>query len=266
MTSVLQSICAMQTRCKCCGSLAFPFGVVDFNKNCESYRRNALGISGIPIYYHRCPACGFLFTTALDHFNDHDFRQHVYNEQYPLIDPDYELARPRSNAAFIYNLFADSKPRCILDYGCGNGVMAESLRAVGFPRVDTFDPFVPRFSERPTDRYDCVLCFEVIEHSTEPSRILSDIASFVNDNGLIVLSTLVQPPDIEKQGVNWWYLGPRNAHVSLHSKASLERLARGAGYKFASFTDSFHVLFRTVPEFARHFIQPPAGNSYRAAV
>ena len=89
---------------------------------------------------------------------------------------------------------------------------------------------------------------------------------FVLAIGLIVLSTLVQPHDIEKQGVNWWYLGPRNAHVSLHTKSSLERLARRVGYKFGSFTESFHVLFRTVPEFARHFIQPPAGNPYRAAV
>lgn len=266
MAPGLQSICPRQTRCKCCGSLAFPFGVVDFNKNCEIYRRNALEISGVPIYYHRCPACGFIFTIALDHFTEEDFRQHVYNEQYPLIDPDYEHARPRANAAFIYNLLSESKPQSILDYGCGNGVLAESLRAVGFPRVDGFDPFVARFAARPADRYECVFCFEVIEHSTDPARTLADIASFVQEDGLIVLSTLVQPHDIEQQGVNWWYLGPRNAHVSVHTKSSLERLARTIGFRFGSFSESFHVLFRTVPHFARHFIQPSADKPLRAAV
>ncbi len=75
MSSVLTPICAQQTRCKCCGSLAFRYGVVDFHKNCEIYRKNALDVSGIPIYYYRCPACGFIFTTALDQFTNDDFRQ-----------------------------------------------------------------------------------------------------------------------------------------------------------------------------------------------
>ena len=34
----------------------------------------------------------------------------------------------------------------MLDYGGGNGVLAESLRTVGFPHVDTYDPFVPPFA------------------------------------------------------------------------------------------------------------------------
>jgi 2-polyprenyl-6-hydroxyphenyl methylase/3-demethylubiquinone-9 3-methyltransferase len=265
MTSQLQPICAKQTRCKCCGSLAFPYGVVDFNKNCESYRRNALDISGVPIYYHRCPACRFIFTIALDHFTDDDFRQHVYNEQYLLIDPDYQQARPRNNAAFLFNLLADSKPKRILDYGGGNGVLAESLRDIGFAHVDTYDPFVARFSTKPADRYDCVVCFEVIEHSPDPARTLSDIASFLTADGLIMLSTLLQPDDIDQQGLNWWYVGPRNAHISLHSKSSLERLARSGGFRLGSFNESYHVLFRTIPEFAKHFLQPGAASPLNAS-
>jgi len=57
MNSGLQAICAQETLCKCCGAPAFLYGVVDFHKNCEIYRRKVLDLSGIPIYYHRCTVC-----------------------------------------------------------------------------------------------------------------------------------------------------------------------------------------------------------------
>jgi SAM-dependent methyltransferase len=255
MSATLQPICDRQTQCKCCGATALPYGVVDFNKNCEIYRHNALGISGVPIYYHRCPACRFIFTTAFDHFSHEDFQSHIYNEEYPLIDPDYQVARPQGNAALVTRLFPSEKPRRALDYGGGNGVLAESLRAAGFPHVETYDPFVERYSARPADGFDCVICFEVVEHSTDPARIFADMDEFLTDPGLILFSTLVQPADIDRQGLNWWYAGPRNAHVSLYTRESLEKVVRPLGFKLGSFSESYHVLFREIPEFARHFIR-----------
>jgi SAM-dependent methyltransferase len=255
MSATLQPICDRQTQCKCCGATALPYGVVDFNKNCEIYRHNALGVSGVPIYYHRCPACRFIFTTAFDHFTHEDFQSHIYNEEYPLIDPDYQVARPHGNAALVTRLFPGKKPRRVLDYGGGNGVMAESLRAAGFPHVETFDPFVEQYSARPVAGFDCVICFEVVEHSTDPARIFADMDEFLTDPGLILFSTLVQPDDIDRQGLNWWYAGPRNAHVSLYTTESLASVVRPLGFNLGSFSESYHILFREMPDFARHFIR-----------
>src|SRR5579885_2070868 len=117
MDSGLQVVCADRARCKCCGDTAFLWGVVDFHKNCEVRRRPVLGISGIPIYYYRCPGCRFLFTTAFDDFTDEDFLRYVYNEDYSLVDPDYLGDRPRANANFLVRLLASVRPRRILDYG-----------------------------------------------------------------------------------------------------------------------------------------------------
>jgi SAM-dependent methyltransferase len=255
MKSGLHAICAERTPCKCCGALALPCGVVDFHKNCEIYRRKVLDISGVPIYYHRCPACQFIFTTAFDHFTNDDFVKYIYNEQYLEVDPDYREARPRGNAGLLCNLFSGVRPRRILDYGGGNGALAELLRAEGFSHVDTFDPFVPRHSARPTDRFDCVVSFEVVEHSNDPARAFADMNEFVTSSGLILFSTLLQPADIDHVGLNWWYAGPRNGHVSLYTRASLERLAQPFGFKLGSFNDNLHVLFREVPDFAKHFIR-----------
>jgi SAM-dependent methyltransferase len=256
MNSGLQAICAEQAACKCCGATAFPYGVVDFHKNCEILRRKVLDVSGVPIYYYRCPACRFLFTTAFDHFTTDDFLRHVYNEEYHLVDPDYRDERGRWNAELLAGLFADPRPHRILDYGGGNGTLADRLRAAGFPRVETYDPFVPDYSDRPDGRFDCVVSFEVVEHSTDPERTFADMGEFLADPGLIVFSTLLQPPDIDRHGLNWWYAGPRNGHVSLFSRESLRAIVEPLGFGFGSFNDNLHVLFREVPAFAKHFLVP----------
>jgi len=256
MSSGLQAICAKQTPCKCCGTPAFPYGVVDFHKNCEVHRRKVLDTSGVPIYYYRCPVCQFLFTIAFDHFTRVDFLRYVYNEDYLLVDPEYPEARPRGNAASLCCLFSAAQPRRILDYGGGDGLLAELLRAAGFAQVDTYDPFVPRYSARPTHRFDCIVSFEVVEHSTDPVGTFAEMNDLLTDAGLILFSTLLQPPDIDRQGLNWWYAAPRNGHVSLYSRASLEMVVQPFGFQVASFNDNLHVLFREIPDFANHFIRP----------
>jgi 2-polyprenyl-6-hydroxyphenyl methylase/3-demethylubiquinone-9 3-methyltransferase len=229
--------------------------VVDFHKNCEIYRRRVLGLSGVPIYYHRCPTCQFIFTMAFDEFTSDDFLRHIYNEEYLLVDPDYEENRPRGNAAVLCSLFSASRPRRILDYGGGRGLLAELLRASGFTDVETYDPFVPRHPARPAGRFDCIVCFEVLEHSTDPRGIFADMIDLLSDPGLVLFSTLLQPADIDRQGLNWWYAGPRNGHVSLFSTASLERILHPLGFSLGSFNEGLHVVFREIPEFARHFIR-----------
>ncbi|MFI5457599.1 MAG: class I SAM-dependent methyltransferase [Isosphaerales bacterium] len=256
MESGLQAICAKQTLCKCCGGLAFPFGVVDFHKNCEIVRRRVFDVSGVPIYYYRCRQCHFIFTTAFDQFTHEDFRQYIYNQEYLLIDPDYQETRPAGNAQIVCNLFPEARPRRILDYGGGHGVLAPLLRTSGFSHAETYDPFVPRYSAKPLDRFDCVVCFEVVEHSTDPARVFADMSDLLTDSGLILFSTLLQPVDIDSQGLNWWYAAPRNGHVSLYTKASLAMLAQPLGFNLGSFNESYHVLFRGIPDFAKHFIRP----------
>ena len=84
-----QPIVPAQAACKCCGGNSELFGVVDFNKNCEIRRKSPLPLSGIPIYYHRCTRCAFIFTAAFDDFTNQQFLDVIYNEQYALVDPEY---------------------------------------------------------------------------------------------------------------------------------------------------------------------------------
>jgi hypothetical protein len=146
----LMPVSAALVPCKICGEPAPIYGTVDFNRNCQIEGGIKLPLSGTPVRYRRCPACGFLFTDAFDCWSQEQFKTHIYNEGYAVVDPEYAESRPRNNAAAVVALFgAHRSERRVLDYGGGNDALCTHLRAAGFPVAVTYDPFAPDFATPP---------------------------------------------------------------------------------------------------------------------
>jgi 2-polyprenyl-6-hydroxyphenyl methylase/3-demethylubiquinone-9 3-methyltransferase len=241
--------------CKICAGASPPFGVVDFHKSCIEAQGKRLNLSGIPIFYRRCNVCGFLFTDAFDDWSSDAFLRHIYNAQYVDVDPDFVTLRPTANAQMVAGAFGGSRNSIsIVDYGGGNGLLASLLLEDNFQAV-TYDPFYADSSTLPPGRFDLVTCFEVMEHVPFPDKALAEMTSLLSDQGAILFSTLIQPPTFAQMGLNWWYVGPRNGHVSIHSRDSLIRLFHKEGMQTASFSDAFHIAFRQVPAFASHLVR-----------
>lgn len=242
------------TPCKVCPGRAPLFGVHDFARCCEETRGVFLPLTGVPVYYRRCSDCGLLFTDAFDDWSEQEFAAHIYNEGYAQVDADFEEVRPVSNAGLISRSFAAQKPELdVLDYGGGNGRFAAELLKAGFPAAATYDGFHPAHRVRPGRRFNLVTCFETIEHMPDPVAGAADIASFLTDDGLLILSTLVQPDDIDSQRMNWWYIGPRNGHITLFTRAALTSLWSRFGLKVISTAKPhIHLVCREPPAFARH--------------
>ena len=243
---------APQEPCKVCGTASPLFGVCDFMKNCEQRRDPALGrpLAGVPIYYHRCPACGFLFTAAFDGLDDAEVGALIYNDDYVRFDPDFVEARPSEMARGVRGLVGDALLRQlgILDYGGGSGRLRDLLRASGGSRVDSYDPYFQ--DSEPQARFDLILCFEVLEHACRPRRLVADLRRWLNPSGMVIFSTLLQPPDIAQQGIDWWYVAPRNGHVSVFTGKSLRDLFAAEGLDVLHGDNGLHIaLTRPAPEF-----------------
>ena len=250
---MLNIINPQPTACKICGGASPLFGAVDFHKSCIEAQGKCLNVSGKPIYYRRCNACSFLFTEALDDWSAEAFVKYIYNDDYVLVDPDYVAVRPTNNSGVIAKAFDAARGELsILDYGGGSGLLARLLEERGF-RSATYDPF-SAFSARPQGPFEVITCFEVMEHVPFPDKIVADMSGMLAAEGVILFSTLTQPANFGELGLRWWYVAPRNGHVSLYSQRALAILFEKHGMQIFSFSEVLHMAFRELPAFAAHLV------------
>ena len=243
--------------CSVCGAACSLLDVVDFNKSCEESRGKFLGLAGISVYYALCSKCGFCFAPELMTWGLEKFEERIYNDEYVVVDPDYIDARPRANAATLISIFGDRAHSVKhLDYGGGDGLLANVLRESHWQSI-SYDPFVDRnVSVEQLGKFDLITAFEVFEHVPDVRKLMSNLRSLLSGNGLVLFSTLLSDGNISSnQRLNWWYASPRNGHISLFSRNSLEILARNNGLKFGSFSEGFHVFLTTVPPWAADVIR-----------
>jgi SAM-dependent methyltransferase len=233
------------TICKICGGAAPVFTCVDFEKHCNKQLTEER-FAGTPVIYYRCTRCHFMFTPFLDDLSPVELVTRVYNEEYIKFDPLYPVIRPRMNAGFLRAIldgaWLSAGPLRILDYGAGNGMLAELLD--GAPTVENYDALNPRFDRLPDGRFDLLFCSEVVEHIPDPHSLMADWDRLLNEQGAVVFSTMTQPDDIASLRGDWWYLGPRNGHVSLYSGYSLDLLCQQHGLSYVPIDAQWHLAAR----------------------
>lgn len=238
--------------CKCCGNNSEYYGTVDLNKNCEEHKGILkLEKTNVDINYHRCTHCGFLFSVSFDRFSSNDWATHIYNDEYIKVDPDYTGRRSEVFSNMIKQMFPNETKPEMLDFGGGKGILADILNKNGFS-VDTYDPYSEVNYVKPNKKYKIIFSFEVVEHSQNPIETFNEIFDLLDDNGIVVFSTLLQP---EKLSLDWWYAGPRNGHISLHTPQSMAYcIQKYKNYVIAPFGSGLHIIFN--PENRPDFSDP----------
>src|SRR4051794_36359509 len=105
--------------CKICSGPSHRYDILDFERSAQ-HAPFASPPSGIPVVYRRCEACGFIFSRFFDSFTAEQWREHVYNDDYARVDPEWSGARSVRNARAIAAYFGGMREKAIgLDYGGG---------------------------------------------------------------------------------------------------------------------------------------------------
>jgi SAM-dependent methyltransferase len=132
----------------------------------------------------------------------------------------------------------------ILDVGCGAGGLLLKLQREGFRRLLGADPFIEadidygngvrvlkRRLEQLESEFDFIMLHHSFEHMPEPAASLGELRRLAAPDGTLLLRIPVADCEARRRyGVNWvaWD-APR--HLFLHTRASLQRLAAGAGFE-----------------------------------
>ena len=89
----------------------------------------------------------------------------------------------------VFNLIKENNIKTILDYGCGkakfHSILFNNKKVPGSPMgvdITPYDPAIAKFANKPTGKYDLVLCVDVMEHVQEDKveEVLKDIFTFSN--------------------------------------------------------------------------------------
>jgi len=143
-------------------------------------------------------------------------------------DPHYrKFVQPIVEAVYTHHTPADTG----LDYGAGPGpVIAAILREKGYP-INTYDPFYHPHSELLTQKYDYLICCEVMEHFHEPYLEFTRMRNLLNPGGSIYCMTSIYHEAIDFKG--WGYKND-DTHVFFYHARAIEWIR--AEFRFSSVT------------------------------
>jgi hypothetical protein len=158
------------------------------------------------------------------------------------------------NAPSIRELILRTGSASLLDYGCGKGEVYQQ-KDLEFPDGSTattladywqlddirrYDPGYEPFSELPTDRYDGVICTDVLEHITEPDVpwILEEIFGFARK--FVFASIACYPAKKTLPDGN-------NAHCTVRSPDWWSGLIHGVAMRHTDISYRLHFSTRTGP-------------------
>ena len=106
-------------------------------------------------------------------------------------DPDYLGVRPQNSADSLCSLFPQTPVARHLDYGGGNGMLANILKGRGWDS-SSYDPFLERArAHESRGRFDLITAFEVFEHVPDVNALIRDLDRLRTPTGIVLFSTLL---------------------------------------------------------------------------
>lgn len=117
-----------------------------------------------------------------------------------------------------------------LDFGCGPGPVAAKLLTDSGFSIELYDPFFYDRRAALNEKYDFILCCEVIEHFYNPKKEFQRLYSLLKPNGNLYCKTGILTAENRQNFSPWWYKNDP-AHVFFFSEETLQYIQKKFGFK-----------------------------------
>ncbi len=189
--------------------------------------------------YFECKRCGSVFLAPEDHLNATDERA-----RYELHDNDVSGGDYQQFVTPIVDkvLASFTTGQRGLDYGCGTGpVISHMLGKHGYA-VDLYDPIFVNETLVFRNRYDFIVCCEVIEHFRHPAREFLKLQQLLKPRGKLICMTQLLDGDID---FSEWRYKDDPTHIFFYRARTIEFIQKTFGFA-ASTIDGRLVVFDNV--------------------
>lgn len=237
--------------CKNCGSLQTTFNLQDNpNRIYNAIYKNAHKISGYKRYF----AYSFLFKWII---------------KLKFLNPLY-LDKLYFNVWKVIGLNILKKNKKILDVGCGLGYFTGAMRRMGYncfgidlsneaiqEAIRTYGPYfkcidiTENNSILDKEKYDVIVCLEIIEHLDNIDIFFQSILSKLNNGGVAIISTPVAASRKE------WTSTEPPVHLTQFSEKGIRLLSQRLKCTVEFYSDS--VNYKNVNNFKNIYSKLPGG-------
>ena len=195
----------------------------------------------IPKSFYKCTNCKAIyrdFETFVDEETEEKrYRTHnndVYDERYQ------KFVSPITNA--VSEDFEQTAKG--LDYGCGTGPVATFILEKKGYNIRLYDPFFYPDTSFENERYDFIICCEVMEHFFNPQVEFQKLKNLLKPNGKLYCKTKMITDEFSVEAFKNWHYKNDPTHVFFYSPKTLQVIQEQFGFSSVTFDDKL-IIFHT---------------------
>jgi SAM-dependent methyltransferase len=174
--------------------------------------------------YHRCRQCLAVFLAPGCQLSKNDEKRRYQEHNNNVEDPGYQKFVEPIVSKVQKNF---TKKQRGLDFGAGTGPVITKLLSDKGYHLKLYDPYFWNYPDNLKEKYDFIVCCEVIEHFRNPAKWFKLLKSLLKPGGGLYCMT-----DLYSDMVNFrkWYYKDDPTHVFFYHQKTLAWIKSQIGF------------------------------------